>query len=409
MNSPHYYDGQGAPPNKRQRRTVSDMNDMVLVRNVSVEEASSPQHEPATTSLQSVTLGALEIVQGHFLLDIQTKNNNLQQLVEEMDNYSTQYNNNNNAIVNNERFAVGSNNNKLRTPLDEAKLQSIQNQRQHNSIFQWSTNIHTDNTWHIARDEYVYDPHITGEADMYDVDDEPLFPACDSSLPRGYEALFVVLESESSDGSGSNDKVNEWRVLQMTNNYLSARVQNKMHQLRLNVMMNQLGYDYFAALHLRNDEPIFERVERELSELSAHVLSDYMWSSNLDLREAIARFAQECGAFDDLFTDLYGDTSLAFQLIEEYGDISKGKSIKFLPKIRNVAYDTLEKIENLWLGEKLDGVILQLKLELIGERLNGDDDEEFEDDEDSIFSFFVDDYPDEEIDDYLDEEIENMR
>ena len=72
-------------------------------------------------------------------------------------------------------------------------------------------------------------------------------------------------------------------------------------------------------------------------------------------------------------------------------------------------YDTLEKIENLWLGEKLDGVILQLKLELTGEKLNGDDDEEFEDDEDSIFSFLADDYPDEDINDYLDEERENMR
>ena len=56
----------------------------------------------------------------------------------------------------------------------------------------------------------------------------------------------------------------------------------------------------------------------------------------------------------------------------------RGRSLKFMPRTRDIAFDPLLEIENYWLGEKLEGLILMLKDTLLHEAIdnidNGEDD-----------------------------------
>ena len=371
-----------SPPNKRRRTT------------------SSKKKAHATNSIpqadKDLTAGVLEIVSSHFLLDIKTKNINLQKLIDELKEASIDYingmkeNRDNNSEEEISAFRKG---------LDEL-LQKFKEGRRLNAMLQAGPNIQ-DNTWSSKKDEYVYDPHPKGHARRYDTCDEPLYPA--DVKPTGDEALFIALVRP--------DLLQEWRLLRMKNYFLGTTLQNLVNKLELDSYMTKYygpEVDYFMRErsrlrpHLYFKTPLsseeeaahFDELEQNLSELTNDDLVDYIKTSNLDLREGIARLAVHA-PFHWNIDDF--EAGFGHVLIAEFEELSKGCSLKFLPRTRDIAFDPMLEAENYWLGVKLEGLILMLKDALLDEAIEIDNNNE----DDSLADFVADE--DEEDDEFLEE------
>ena len=327
------------------------------------------------SSSRELTIGALEIVSNHCVLDIKTKNTNLQTLIDEL----------------NDTPEV-----ECRTEFTES-MQKFKEGRKNNYMFQGGENIQ-DDSWCIEKDEYVYDPHPKGMASQYNGDMKPIYPA--NVQPTGYEALFITL--------GHTVLLKEWRMLHVKNYFLDTKLQNIMSKRELNIMVtDNFGYDWFARqplifthtpLSSEEEAANFDRIEQHLSELSNDDLIDYVKASNLDLREGIAELASEVPF--DLESLRAWDDDMPQMKLEQFEEISKDRSLKFLPRTRHINFDPMLEAENHWLGEKLESLILMLKLSTLEDAIYIENDDD-EDDDDSIVSFLADE--DEENDAYWEE------
>lgn len=358
------------PPNKRRR-----------IPKVSLDSTTNvtPQPQPSNT----LTLDALDIVQSQHLLDIKTKNTNLQKLIDELTILST---NHNNKTRIQDKTKDKQLNHKLSTHYKQ--------QYKDNSIFESGDNIQ-DNTWCVERDEYVYDPHLKGLANTYDNCNEALYPS--NVKQTGYEALLVALNKE--------EELKEWKVLQLKNYYLGTKLSNDITSLQLNIHMYDyfgIGYDYFKMNYLAESRRLgtplpskeeetanFDRLEGHLSNLSNTNLIDYVKVSNLDLRQSIAKLSSDAPIDENFMITFREDQEYGMTLVNEYEQVIKDQSLKFLPGTRGIRYEPLLEIENYWLSEKLLGVVLMLKMALLEEKIYNDDAPPDDDDE-SIVEFLAD-------------------
>ena len=350
------------PPNKRRRIPVKKV--------LSTTDATSP---PPNNEI--LTLDALDIVQSQHLLDIKTKNTNLQKLIDELAILSTQHNNN----ATQDKVKDKQLNHKLSTYYKQ--------QYKANSIFESGDNIQ-DNTWCVERDEYVYDPHLKGEANTYDNCNEAIYP---SNLQKtGYEALLLAL--------GKEELVREFEVLQLKNYYLGTKLSNDITSLQLNIHMYDyfgIGYDYFKMSQISKGQSLpskeeeaanFDRLEGHLSNLSNTDLIDYVKVSNLDLRESIAKLSSDAPIDENFMITFREDQVYGMTLVDDYEQRIKDQSLKFLPGTRGIRYEPLLEFENYWLSEKLLGVVLMLKMALLEEKIYNDD----APDDDSVVDFLAD-------------------
>ena len=372
-----------SPPNKR-RRTAVSKKETHATNNINI-------HATESQADKKLTLDALEIVSSHLLVDIKTKNINLQKLIHELNDISIEH-----IVTPHEEEEV------------ERSLQKFKEGKRVNAMPQGGLNVE-DNSWCIERNEYIYDPHPRGKASQYNWTDA-VYPALKGVQRTGDEALLIAL--------GHFDSFKELKLLQVKNHFFGTKLQNMMSRLELNVMMiNHVGpgVDYFERERIRRSNnnhlllgvpsseekaAISDRFEQGLSELSSDNLVDYIKVSNLDLREGIARLARTCGMDElsgyadiDCFSGDYG-----LMLIKEFEELLWERSLKFLPRTRNIAFDPMLEAENHWLSEKLDGLILMLKLALLDEAIEIDNNN---DDDDSLADFVADE--DEEDDEFWEE------
>lgn len=305
-----------------------------------------------TTSLEHkpLTLDALDIVQSQHLLDIKTKNTNLQKLIDELAILSTQFNNK-------------TNQDKLKDQQLNHKLSTHYKQKcKANSIYESGDNMQ-DNTWCVERDEYV-------------------------------SSLLLAL--------GKDELVNDLKLLQLKNYYLGTKLSNDITSLQLNIHMYDyfgIGYDYFKMSHLvesrrlgtplpskEEEDANFDRLEGHLSNLSKSDLIDYVKVSNLDLRESIAKLSSDSPLDENFMITFREDQEYGMTLVDEYEQVMKDQSLKFLPGTRGIRYEPLSEMENYWLSEKLLGVILMLKMALLEEKIYNDD---APDDDGSVVEFLA--------------------
>ena len=163
-----------------------------------------------------------------------------------------------------------------------------------------------------------------------------------------------------------------------------------------------IGYDYFKMNYLaesrrlgtqppskEEEDANFDRLEGHLSNLSKTDLIDYVKVSNLNLRESIAKLSSDAPIDENFMITFREDQEYGMTLVNEYEQVLKDQSLKFLPGTRGIRYEPLLEIENYWLSEKLLGVILMLKLALLEEKIYNDD-APVDDGDNSIVEFLAD-------------------
>lgn len=344
------------------------------------------------------TLGALEIVQNHFVLSARKNNANLQKLSDEIaDIYNPTNTRSDEELRRDLRM--------LNVSIDDT-LQQYKERRERNLMFEEGRHV-KNNSWCPHQDAYVYDPHIRGKASFYDTcscdddrcprrgDDGAIYPAL--IQPTGDVALLVVL--------GDTAIVMEWRLLNMENYCLGTKVDNQIRQLCLNFKSKcqVLNQNFPALLAEDNDETgdavydeeieeagdvldndeeddgddvsssssendgddeeetddnALDESELRLSQLSDDDLANHMIIYNLELRQIIANANAFIGAMD---TQFYARSYEFFdERREEFLEQLEARSIKSLPRKKDITFDPLQEMENLYLSEKLEGTIMLL-------------------------------------------------
>mmetsp|Transcript_8853 Transcript_8853/g.14606 ORF Transcript_8853/g.14606 Transcript_8853/m.14606 type:complete len:422 (+) Transcript_8853:80-1345(+) len=356
-------------------------------------------------------LGALQIVQNHFVLDAKKKNTNLQLLSDEIDDI---YNRNNSRSSEELRRDLRV----LATKIDDT-LHQYKLRRKQNLLYEEGEHI-KNNSWSVELNAFVYDPHICGEATWYDKckcddykcprqgDDGAIHPSF--GIPTGTEALTVVL--------GNTALLKEWHLLEVTNFYLGTKVDYQIRQLYLNFKSEkQMLNQNIPALIAQEDEEIdgdnrsgdaavvgavnvseglsegvdeemeneeeeynedpsseeestssgeedggdesdddaLERWKLALSKLSADELEQHLVVYNVELRQLIATINAFIGAME---LDFYAN-SLEFYAHHHKYFIHQLKA-RQLPRNSNIAFDPYQEMENHYLSAKMEGEILML-------------------------------------------------
>ena len=362
------------PPNKRRR-----------IPKVSLDSTTNTNVKPQPSN--TLKLDALDIVQSQHLLDIKTKNTNLQALIDELAILSANYNNN----ATQDKAKDKQLNHKLSTYYKQ--------QYKANSILELGPYVERK-SWSEERGELVYDLHVKDQARRYSVHDEPNYPAMQDKEKHssGHEALLLAL--------GKDELVNDLKLLQIKNYYLGTKLRSAMVRLELNIdKYNYVGHgnDYFMMarrdstnrltrfkqpLSAAEEADMFSRLDGNLSELSNTDLIDYVKDCNMDLREGIAKLSTHASIDCEICSvDVsHFEYEFGLILIEEAEDTIRDSSLKFLPGTRGVLHDPLLEMENYWLSEKLEHSLLVLKLAVLEDEIYNpwgqpNDDEEDEEEE----------------------------
>ena len=306
------------------------------------------------TNNNELAVGALEIVQGQFTLDLQQKNSNLRDLIDELEQFTQNYTEDDWGHV----VEVGGE----YLSLGEVLREFDTKRKQHST-----TNVNdgmNQYSWSVERDEHVFDPHPWWEATRYEEiqgSSTPLYPAFKGAQATGVDALFIALDNL--------DELKKWRILEMENKFLDQKLINLILEVKSERDINRwkLEYDappnydkYISDIASSNDDKaIFERIEHNLSSMSKDDLDDYVQSSNLDIRAEIYSTDPFYSMCED--GDYATDIRFCTEGIEGGSETLRRASLRFLPQERQVQYDPLLKMENHFLSEKLQECILKWK------------------------------------------------
>ena len=111
------------------------------------------------------------------------------------------------------------------------------------------------------------------------------------------------------------------------------------------------------------DEEALERNELHLSKLSTDALEDYLKASNMDLRQAIASLRDQFHVA--CYEGLLADDRRGMVLISQIEEALIGGDVRYLPQKRDIKFHPIQEMENMWLGDLLYGLVLELKLAIL--------------------------------------------
>ena len=206
-------------------------------------------------------------------------------------------------------------------------------------------------------EEETGDDVLDEEAINNDIADSDVEAMMDSAVaPPGYEGYHVSSSSGSVDENESQGEEDEEE---------ESEEDDEEEE-------EEEGNGFIDANRVEIDFTIPERLEEILSKLSSEDLLQHVAAYNLDLRKVIADANAFIGTMSLNFYAIVGE--FFYNIAKELKQQMMCKSIKDLPrKGVDIDFHPLQEMENLYLTEKLEGIITMLLVSIFDKELFDDE------------------------------------